>query len=124
MMGAGRLGGGSLGGGPLGGSRMRVGHLGGTGRNKCGTLGRLGGTRSVRSIWRPSSILEPGQPHYLLFERTNNYMEAWNRKFSVMVGHAHPTSTIWNLLQSVYLEQSNTDENHGDVPPAKRPRQF
>ena len=55
MMGAGRLGGGSLGGGPLGGSRMRVGHLGGTGRNKCGTLGRLGGTRFVRSIWRPGS---------------------------------------------------------------------
>ena len=41
---------GRLGGGPLGGYRMMVGHLGGTGRNKCGTLGRLGGTRFVRSI--------------------------------------------------------------------------
>ena len=47
----GRLGGGRLGGGPLGGSRMTVGHLGGTDRNKCDTLGRLGGTRFVRSIW-------------------------------------------------------------------------
>ena len=57
--------------------------------------------------------------------KTNNYMEKWNRKFSAIVGHAHPT--IWNFLQSVYLEHTNTEEamikeRHGDVPPAKRPR--
>ena len=59
--------------------------------------------------------------------KTNNYAEAFNRKFAAMVGHAHPT--IWNFLQAVYVEQSTTDElilkeSYGDAPAAKRARQI
>ena len=58
--------------------------------------------------------------------KTNNYAEAFNRKFAAMVGQSHPT--IWTFLTAVYTEQCNTDEmllkeSCGDAPPAKRARQ-
>ena len=40
--------------------------------------------------------------------RTNNYVEAWNKQFAGLVGHAHPT--IWTFMSAMFLEQSSTDE--------------
>lgn len=57
--------------------------------------------------------------------RTNNYLEAWNKQFAALVGHAHPT--IWNFMSSMFMEQSSTDEKmllqrNGDEPPRRKKR--
>ena len=39
--------------------------------------------------------------------RTNNYCESFNKTFSTVVGHAHPT--IYNFLSAVHLEQASTE---------------
>ena len=39
--------------------------------------------------------------------RTNNFVEAWNKKFAGVVGHSNPT--IWNFLAAVKMELSATD---------------
>ena len=54
--------------------------------------------------------------------RTNNYCESFNKTFSTVVGHAHPT--IYNFLSAVHLEQASTEGKiysyrHG-VQPSKR----
>ena len=59
--------------------------------------------------------------------KTNNYLEAFNRKFAALVGPSKPN--IWKFLKTLYMEQQATDElilreRVGDPPPtAKRPRQ-
>ena len=40
--------------------------------------------------------------------RTNNYVEAWNKQFAGLVGHAHPI--IWAFMAAMFLEQTSTDE--------------
>ena len=56
--------------------------------------------------------------------RTNNYLEAWNKQFAVQIGHAHPT--IWDFMDTVYIEQSSNDEkflfegNEDEVPRRKK----
>ncbi len=57
--------------------------------------------------------------------RTNNYVEAWNKQFAALVGHAHPT--IWNFMSAMFMEQSSTDEKmllqrNGDQPPRRKKR--
>ena len=37
--------------------------------------------------------------------RTNNMCEAWNRSFSALVGHAHPT--IWTLVEALCKDFSS-----------------
>ena len=59
----------------------------------------------------------------LKLNRTNNYLEAWNKQFAALVGHAHPT--IWNFMSSMFMEQSSTDERmllqrNGDEPPRRK----
>ena len=39
--------------------------------------------------------------------RTNNYCESFNKKFSNVIGHSHPT--IFNFLSAVQLEQASTE---------------
>ena len=59
-----------------------------------------------------------------LLNRTNNYVESWNKKFAGLVGHSHPT--IWNFLAAVRLEQASVDGKisayrHGQQPPKRKP---
>ena len=44
--------------------------------------------------------------------RTNNFVEAWNKKLAGVVGDSHPM--IWNVLAAVRMKQSATD---GKYPP-------
>ena len=39
--------------------------------------------------------------------RTNNMCEAWNRGFSTLVGHAHPT--IWTLIEALCKDFSSVE---------------
>ena len=55
--------------------------------------------------------------------RTNNFLESWNKQFAATVGHSKPT--LWNFLAAMYLEQSSTDEkilkaSCGDAPEARK----
>ena len=59
-----------------------------------------------------------------LLNRTNSYVESWNKKFSGLVGHSHPT--IWNFLAALRLEQASVDGKissyrHGHQPPKRKP---
>ena len=58
--------------------------------------------------------------------RTNNYCESFNKTFSSVVGHAHPT--IYNFLSAVHLEQASTEgKMHSyrrGVQPPKRKRRY
>ena len=57
---------------------------------------------------------------------TNNYCESFNKTFSSVVGHAHPT--IYNFLSAVHLEQASTvGKMHSyscGVQPLKRKRRY
>ncbi|CAN7991483.1 unnamed protein product, partial [Ixodes hexagonus] len=51
--------------------------------------------------------------------RTNNLADAWNRKFSSMVGHCHPT--IWRAIDALQSQQASvatvmTQEMAGHPP--------
>ena len=58
--------------------------------------------------------------------RTKNYCESFNKTFSSVVGHAHPT--IYNFLSAVHLEQASTEgKMHSyrrGVQPPKRKRRY
>ena len=78
--------------------------------------------RSARFPPKSWNVLDRTSCH---LNRTNNYLEAWNKQFAAQVGHAHPT--IWNFLAAVYIEQSSTDEKflfeaNGDEPPRRKKR--
>ena len=56
--------------------------------------------------------------------RTNNMCEAWNRGFSTLVGHSHPT--VWTLIDALRRDCATAEsdiflDNRGQ-PPAKRVR--
>ncbi|CAN7984762.1 unnamed protein product, partial [Ixodes hexagonus] len=58
--------------------------------------------------------------------RTNNLAEAWDRKFSSMVGHCHPT--IWRAIDALQSQQASvatvmTQEMAGH-PPKKRTKRI
>ncbi|XP_064474671.1 uncharacterized protein LOC135388795 [Ornithodoros turicata] len=56
--------------------------------------------------------------------RTNNHSEAWNRRFSSLVGHSHPT--VWRAIATLRLEHSAAEgkmtQSLAGAPPAKRQR--
>ncbi|CAN8004683.1 unnamed protein product, partial [Ixodes hexagonus] len=57
--------------------------------------------------------------------RTDNLAEAWNRKFSSMVGHCHPT--IWRAIDALQSQQASvatvmTQEMAGHPPKKKTKR--
>lgn len=57
--------------------------------------------------------------------RTNNFVESWNKKFSLTLGHSNPT--IYNFISALQLEQSSTDGkilayNVGEMPPRRKRR--
>ena len=58
--------------------------------------------------------------------RTNNYCESFNKTFSTVVGHAHPT--IYNFLSAIQLEQASTEGKitsyRQGVQPPKRKRVY
>ena len=58
--------------------------------------------------------------------RTNNNCESFNKTFSSVVGHAHPT--IYNFLSAVHLEQASAEgKMHSyrrGVQPPKRKRRY
>ena len=58
--------------------------------------------------------------------RTNYYCESFNKTFSSVVGHAHPT--ICNFLSAVQLEQASTEgKMHSyrrGIQPPKRKRRY
>ena len=58
--------------------------------------------------------------------RTNNYCESFNKTFSSVVGHAHPT--VYNFLSAVHLEQASTEGKMHSyrrrVQPPKRKRRY
>lgn len=53
--------------------------------------------RSARFPPKSWNVLDRTSCH---LNRTNNYLEAWNKQFAVLVGHAHPT--IWNFMATLY----------------------
>ncbi|XP_063683673.1 uncharacterized protein LOC134818169 [Bolinopsis microptera] len=55
--------------------------------------------------------------------RTNNFVESWNKKFSTILGHSNPT--IYNFITALQMEQSSTDGKHaaylvGENPPKRK----
>ena len=57
--------------------------------------------RSVRFLPESWSSFDRTSGH---LNRTNNYLETWNRQFTVQVGHVH--LTIWNFMAAVYIWNS------------------
>ena len=65
------------------------------------------GARTVPARFPPSSWNAYDRTISSL-NRTNNFLESWNKQFAATVGHSKPT--VWNFLAAMYLEQSSTDE--------------
>lgn len=67
-------------------------------------------------VWNVSEATTEGS------HRTNNNCEAWNRRFSSLVGHSHPT--VWKAIDALRAETSSVSvkiaqESIGS-PPKKR----
>ena len=84
-------------------------------------------TRGTRPARYPQASCNQVERTIASLNKTNNYMEAFNWKFSSMVGPVKPN--IWSFLNTLYMEKQTTDEmmlreRVGDPPTAtKRPRQ-
>ena len=55
--------------------------------------------------------------------RTNNFVESLNKRFSIVLGHSNPT--IYNFISALQMEQSSTDGNIadymvGEMPPRRK----
>ena len=80
------------------------------------------GTRTASARFPPSSWNAYDRTISKL-NRTNNFLESWNKEFAANVEHSKPT--VWSFLAALYLEQSCTDEEIlneacGDPPEARK----
>jgi len=59
--------------------------------------------------------------------RTSNMCEGWNNKFFNLVGHAHPSTCIWRVIEWCQKEEATVrtiiQQDAVGNPPAKRTQQ-
>ena len=79
------------------------------------------GTRTAPARFPPSSWNAYDRTISKL-NRTNNFLESWNKELAANVVYTKPT--VWSFLAAMYMEQSSTDEKIleeacGDPPEAR-----